>query len=351
MLYGGVRFIDYRVRLGFTSPLAQMEEKGMTKALITGITGQDGAYLAEFLLEQGYEVYGLVRRVRGRSFKNIEHIFNDIEIIEGSIENPLSFPFVDEVYNLAAASFVGKSWEEWSQYLRVNGIGAVNVFDAALAANPDVWVYQASTSEMFGNIGGICDEETPFKPASPYGASKLYAHEMARIYRESHGLRVSCGICFNHESPRRGEEFVSRKIARRVAGISKSGTGTIEMGEITPTRDWGHAKDYVKAMHQILQDAGPQDYIVATGESHSVQEFLMLAFSYAGLNWQDHYVKDEKFIRPAEVFELRANPSKIKVNLGWAPEYSFDDLVREMVMTEMEKLYDDEPEGETPTNI
>jgi GDPmannose 4,6-dehydratase len=255
-----------------------------------------------------------------------------------------------EIYNLAAASFVGKSWDEWKRYQQVNGEAPVRIFEAALSACPDAHVYQASSSEMFGNTSPPHSEDSPFAPRSPYGASKAYAHDMARIFRESYGLHVSCGICFNHESPRRGEEFVSRKIAQQVAWVSKHG-GTIPLGDLKPKRDWGHATDYVKAMWLMLQAPEPDDYVVATGESRSVQEFLQLACAYAGLNWGDVYEKDEQFTRPAEVYDLRGDSSKIRDVLGWEPAVSFDDMVREMVMHEMEQLRDDESQREAPTDL
>ena len=310
-------------------------------ALITGITGQDGSYLAELLLDKGYRVYGLVRSVRDRDFHNIKHILNRVQIEQGSVDfflaEILNKIQPNEIYNLAAASFVGKSWDDWQHYQRVNGEGAVNVFEAARHAVPKAKIYQASSSEMFGNTASPQSEESFMAPRSPYGASKLYAHNMARIYRESYNMHISCGICFNHESPRRGHEFVSRKIASEAAKISKHG-GKIALGNLVPKRDWGHAKDYVEAMWMMLQAPEPGDYVVATGETHSVEEFLNLAFAYVGLNWKDYYEVNEAFLRPAEVYDLCGDPTKIREELGWEPKYSFEDLVRDMVISELEEL-------------
>jgi GDPmannose 4,6-dehydratase len=326
---------------------------GQNTAFITGVTGQDGSYLAEFLLAKGYTVYGLVRPVRGREEGIHGEILRKLNVVEGSVEYGLGKELNEiqptEIYNLAAESFVGKSWSEWRKYAKINGIGAVNIFEAARLVVPKARIYQASTSELFGDAPAPQSEATPMVPRSPYGASKLYAHQMARIYRETYGMHISCGICFNHESPRRGEEFVSRKIAQRVAWIARHG-GKIEMGSIEPKRDWGHAKDYINAMWMMLQAPQPDDYVVATGIQHSVGDFLKLAFSYAGLIWSDHYVKDPQFVRPNEVNDLRGDASKIQSVLGWEPTYSFDDLVREMVMTEMEAL-DDEQEREAPAPL
>ena len=329
------------------------EEHGQGTAFITGVTGQDGSYLAEALLEKGYTVYGLIRHVRGRDKRLQEEILRKINVVEGSIEYGLGEELnkiqPTEIYNLAAESFVGKSWVEWDKYAKINGIGAVRLFEAARLVVPKARIYQASTSELFGDAPAPQSETTPMVPRSPYGASKLYAHQMARIYRESYGMHISCGICFNHESPRRGEEFVSRKIAKSVAWIARHG-GMIEMGSIEPKRDWGHAKDYVEAMWMMLQAPQPDDYVIATGVQHSVGDFLKLAFSYAGLIWSDHYLKDPKFVRPNEVNDLRGDASKIQSVLGWEPTYTFDNLVMEMVMTEMEAL-DDEQEREAPTPL
>ena len=324
------------------------QSEGLT-ALITGITGQDGSYLAELLLDKGYSVYGLVRSVRDREFINIAHILPSLNIVQGSVEFFLTETMnkiqPNEIYNLAASSFVGRSWEEWKSYAKINGEGAVNIFEAARRACPKARIYQASSSEMFGNGPSPQSEATFMAPRSPYGASKLYAHSMARIYRESYGMHISCGICFNHESPRRGHEFVSRKIASEAAKISKLG-GMISLGSLHPKRDFGHAKDYVQAMWMMLQAPIPDDYVVATGKSHSVQEFLQLAFALVGLNWKDHYEKNEAFIRPAEVFDLIGDTTKIREELGWEPTYSFEDLVRDMVMHELREL-DDEQKRET----
>jgi GDPmannose 4,6-dehydratase len=310
-------------------------------ALITGLTGQDGSYLAEFLLEKDYKVYGLVRNVRDRELRNISHLAGRFEVVEGSIEffqaSILNKIQPTEIYNLAAQSFVGQSWEEWQSYQRINGEGAVNIFESARRTVPNARIYQASSSEMFGNTPPPQSEESFMAPRSPYGASKLYAHNMARIYRESYDMHISCGICFNHESPRRGHEFVSRKIASEAAKISKHG-GKIVLGNLVPKRDWGHAKDYVEAMWMMLQAPEPGDYVVATGETHSVEEFLNLAFAYVGLNWKDYYEINEAFLRPAEVYDLCGDSTKIREELGWEPKYSFEDLVRDMVISELEEL-------------
>lgn len=327
-------------------------------AFITGITGQDGRYLAEFLHEKGYQVHGLVRDVRARSEAGLRRPGSGLEhatLHQGYLEYFLTELLVDiqptEIYNLAAASFVGKSWDEFRYYQKVNGDGAVNIFEAARRATPKARIYQASSSEMFGSSPPPQSEDTVFRPRSPYGASKVYAHNMARIYRESYGLHISCGICFNHESPRRGPQFVSRKIAQEVAMLTWEPDRTIALGDLSPKRDWGHARDYVRAMWMMLQAPEPDDYVVATGETHSVQEFLELACSYAGVNWRDVYVKDPKFIRPADIYDLRGDSSKIRNVLGWEPEVSFNDLVLEMVMYEMELLRSDESQRQAPAPL
>ncbi|MCX7952302.1 MAG: GDP-mannose 4,6-dehydratase [Deltaproteobacteria bacterium] len=313
------------------------------KALITGISGQDGSYLAEFLLEKGYEVYGLVRRSANPNYWRIEHILDKIKLVEGDLLDQASLNEVvsrikpDEIYNLAAQSFVGLSWNQPEYTTEVNGLGALRLLEAIKNFCPRARFYQASTSEMFGGTNTVPQNEgTQFCPKSPYGISKLYAHHITLNYRESYGLFAVSGILFNHESPRRGEEFVTRKITRAVGRIKLGLQDRLELGNLEPKRDWGHAKDYVVAMWLMLQSPQPKDYVVGTGETHSVKEFVQKAFEVAGLDWSKHVVVSDKLYRPAEVYHLVADPSKIKKELGWQPTYSFEQLVKEMVEADLE---------------
>lgn len=318
------------------------------RALITGITGQDGSYLTELLLEKGYEVYGLVRHVRGRQYIYIHSLLASIQVIEGdlmdrqSVQNAIQEAQPNEIYNLAAVSFVGDSWKKPNLYMSVNGLGALNVFEVARAVVPNARIYQASSSEQFGNAPAPQSEQTCFVPRSPYGASKVFAHNMARIYRDSYKLHISCGICFNHESPRRGPEFVTKKIAINAAKASKDKKHRFRLGDLKPKRDWGWAPDYVKAMWLMLQAEKADDYVVATGEMHSVLEFLEAVFGHVGLDWKDHVDLDPGLVRPTEVFELRGSRTKILERLEWAPTVSFEMLVKKMVDAELE-VQNDKP--------
>ena len=314
-------------------------------ALITGITGQDGSYLAELLLEKGYEVYGLVRRLSTPNTTNIDHILDQIHLTEGdlldqtSLNNAVKEIQPDELYNLAAQSFVGTSWTQPVLTGEITGLGACRIFEAVRRECPKTRVYQASSSEMFGKVQETPqNEKTPFYPRSPYGCAKLYAHWLAVNYRESYGLYISNGMLFNHESPRRGMEFVTRKITDGVARIYHGLSKELRLGNIEAKRDWGYAKDYVRAMWLMLQQDKPDDFVIATGEAHSIKEFLDIAFKEAGLNWQDYVKQDPKFMRPAEVEYLRGDYSKAKKVLGWDPEISFEYLVKMMVEADMERI-------------
>ena len=318
----------------------------MTKsALITGITGQDGSYLAELLLEKGYEVYGLVRRLSTPNISRIEHILDKIELVEGdltdqtSIDNAMRVAQPDEVYNLASQSFVGTSWNQPLLTGDVGGLGVVRILESTLHQCPDARVYQASTSEMFGKVQEVPqNENTHFHPRSPYGFAKVYGYWACVNYRESYGMHVSNGILFNHESPRRGIEFVTRKITDSVARIYHGLASELHLGNLDAKRDWGFAGDYVEAMWLMLQQDEPDDYVIATGKTHSVREFVELAFSEVGLNWEKHVVVDPKFVRPAEVELLIGDSSKAKRVLGWKPKVNFEELVKMMVLADVEKL-------------
>ncbi|CAM4481340.1 GDP-mannose 4,6-dehydratase [Paenibacillus phoenicis] len=313
-------------------------------ALITGITGQDGSYLAELLLEKGYKVYGLRRRTSTPMMDNIEHIKNEIEFIEGdlldqgSLVNAIQISNPDEVYNLAAQSFVGTSWDQPSLTGQITGIGVTNLLEAVRSKKPEARFYQASSSEMFGKVVETPQKETtPFYPRSPYGVAKVYGHWITVNYRESYDLYACSGILFNHESPRRGIEFVTRKVTTAVARIKLGLQNELRMGNLDAKRDWGFAGDYVKAMWLMLQQDKPEDFVIATGETHTVQELVEIAFSHVGLNWRDYVVIDPKFVRPAEVDLLLGDCSKAKEKLGWKLEVGFEELVKMMVESDLEK--------------
>lgn len=318
----------------------------MKKALITGITGQDGSYLAEFLLTKGYEVFGLVRRNSIGNFSRIAHIKDKIYLIDGDISDMPSLISAiknsqpDEIYNLAAQSFVGTSFVEPILTSEVTGIGALNVYEAARIIKPDSKIYQASSSEMFGKVKEIPQsEETPFYPRSPYGVAKVFAHHAAVNYRESYGMFICSGILFNHESPRRGEEFVTRKISLGVAKIKQGSTDKIILGNLDAKRDWGFAGDYVEAMWLMLQQESAGDFVIGTGETHSVREFLDEAFKVVGISdWSNFVESDPKFLRPAEVDLLIANPKKAAEEMSWKPKTTFKDLVKLMVEADIQKL-------------
>lgn len=317
----------------------------MKKAFITGITGQDGSYLAEFLLEKGYRVYGLTRRTSTQNFARIEHLIHHphLELISGDLMDQHSITYAfqrlapDEVYNLAAQSFVQASWDQPVLTGEVTAIGVTRVLEAMRLGCPGAKFYQASSSEMFGKVRQTPqNEDTPFYPRSPYGVAKTYGHWITVNYRESYNLYALSGILFNHESPRRGLEFVTRKIANCVARIKLGKEKYVELGNLSAKRDWGYAKDYVEAMWLMLQQPEPEDYVVATGETHSVEEFLTLACEFAGLgDYHPYYRHNPKYDRPAEVDLLIGDASKAKQKLNWQPSITFSELVKLMVDNEL----------------
>lgn len=317
----------------------------MKRALITGITGQDGSYLAEWLLEQGYRVFGLVRRSSTLNFERISHIQDRIELLSGDLTDQSSLLAAleqadpDEVYNLAAQSFVQTSWTQPVLTGDVTGLGVTRILDAIRVFKPGIRFYQASSSEMFGKVQAIPQrEDTPFYPRSPYGVAKVYGHWATVNYRESYGLFAVSGILFNHESPRRGLEFVTRKVTDGVARIKHGVQRELRLGNLDARRDWGFAGDYVRAMWMMLQQETPSDYVIATGETHSVRELVETAFSYVDLDWQEHVVQDPRFMRPAEVDLLIGDPSKARRELGWEPRVSFAELVRMMVDADLARV-------------
>jgi GDPmannose 4,6-dehydratase len=316
----------------------------MKKALITGITGQDGSYLAELLLAEGYHVTGMVRRASTETFDRIAHFKDRIDLRQADLLDQFSLVKLlddvqpDEVYNLAAMSFVPTSWSQPVLTGEFTGLGVTKVLEALRMVCPKARFYQASSSEMFGKVLETPQTETtPFYPRSPYGVAKAYGHFITVNYRESYNLFAVSGILFNHESPRRGKEFVTRKITDAVARIKLGSQKELRMGNLDAKRDWGFAGDYVRAMWMMLQQDAPDDYVVATGETHSVREFLQIAFSHVGLNFEDYVVIDPEFIRPAEVELLLGNPAKAKAMLGWTPKVSFEQLVTLMVDADMNR--------------
>jgi GDPmannose 4,6-dehydratase len=313
------------------------------KALITGITGQDGSYLADLLLEKGYEVTGMVRRSSTEKFERIEHIKDKVNIQQAdlldqySIIKLLNTVQPDEIYNLAAMSFVPTSWNQPVLTAEFTAIGVTRMLEAIHAVNPKIKFYQASSSEMFGKVREVPQsEKTPFYPRSPYGVAKVYGHWITVNYRESYDIFGVSGILFNHESPRRGLEFVTRKVTYNAAKIKLGLEKEIRMGNLDAKRDWGYAGDYVKAMWLMLQQPEPDDYVIATGETHSVQELMEVAFSYLNLDYQDFVVIDKQFIRPAEVDLLVGDSSKARKILGWKPDVDFAGLVKIMVDADLE---------------
>lgn len=315
----------------------------MKSALITGITGQDGSYLAEFLLEKGYDVYGLQRWSSTGNQTRIEHLKDEITLLNGdladqsSLDRAVETADPDEIYNLAALSFVPESFNQPINTGNITGLGATRVLEAVRKHDQNTKFYQASTSEIFGNAPGETQSlETPFEPRSPYGVSKLYAYWSTVNYREAHDMFATNGILFNHESPRRGEDFVTRKITRGAARIAEGKQDTLELGNLDAKRDWGHARDYVRAMYLILQQDEPDDYVVGTGEHHSVRECARIAFDEVGLEWDQYVEVNEKYFRPAEVDALKADISRTKEELDWEPQISFEELIREMVRDDVE---------------
>lgn len=313
------------------------------RALITGITGQDGSYLAEFLLAKGYEVIGMVRRSSTVNFERIKHIQDKLTLVSGDLLDEVSLIHIlrehrpHEVYNLAAQSFVQTSWPQPVFTGETTALGVTRLLDAVRIVDPDIRFYQASSSEMFGKVVEVPQKETtPFYPRSPYGVAKVYGHWITVNYRESYGMHTTSGILFNHESPRRGLEFVTRKISHGVARIKLGLDEELRLGNLEARRDWGFAGDYVEAMWLMLQQDQPEDYVIATGETHSVREFCELAFSYVGLDYRDYVVIDQRFMRPAEVDLLIGDPSKARQKLGWQPRTSFPELVQMMVEADLQ---------------
>ena len=312
------------------------------RALITGVTGQDGSYLAEFLLDQGYEVFGMVRRSSTVNFERIAHIQDRMTLVAGDLIDEVSMFNIlrdhrpSEVYNLAAQSFVQTSWSQPMLTGETTALGVTRVLDAIRTVDPEIRFYQASSSEMFGKVQEVPQrEETPFYPRSPYGVAKVYGHWITVNYRESYDLHASSGILFNHESPRRGLEFVTRKVTHGVARIKAGLDDKLALGNLDAQRDWGFAADYVRAMWMMLQQDQPDDYVVATGETHSVKELVDLAFSAVDLDWEKYVVIDERFLRPAEVDLLVGDPSKAEKVLGWHREVDFASLVTMMVESDV----------------
>lgn len=320
----------------------------MKKAFVTGMTGQDGPYLARLLLEKGYKVYGLVKRYSNPNLDNIKYlgIENDIELVTGDITDDCSMNHLiktikpNEFYNLAAQSFVGSSWDLNKITTEVNAVGPLNILNAIKMNSPETKFYQASTSEMFGNsTGGKQDELTPFHPRSPYGVAKLYAYWITVNFRESYSLHASNGILFNHESPIRGKEFVTRKITDGVARIKLGLSDSITLGNLDAKRDWGYAGDYVEAMWLMLQKDEPGDYVIATGNHYSIRDLLNIAFNYVGIpDWEKYIETDPRFKRPAELHSLCGNPEKAEKELGWKRKVDFDSLVKMMVDADIERL-------------
>ncbi|MCB0254263.1 MAG: GDP-mannose 4,6-dehydratase [Anaerolineae bacterium] len=317
----------------------------MPKALITGITGQDGSYLAEFLIKQGYEVLGMVRRTSTINFDRIRHFQDRVTLVQGDLLDQVSLLNIleehkpDEVYNLAAQSFVPTSWTQPVLTGEFTALGVTRILDAVRLVNPKIRFYQASSSEMFGKVREVPQSEaTPFYPRSPYGVAKVYGHWITINYRESYDLYACSGILFNHESPRRGLEFVTHKITNAVARIKLGLDNELRLGNLDARRDWGYAPDYVRAMWLMLQQDAPDDYVIATGETHSVQEFCEEAFRFVDLDWREYVVQDERFMRPAEVDMLVGDPTKAGETLGWEPSVTFGDLVRLMVEADIEAL-------------
>lgn len=315
------------------------------KALITGITGQDGSYLAELLLSKGYEVYGMVRRSSVERFERLEQIKDKVTLVQGDLTDQSSLDEAikeiqpGEVYNLAAQSFVPTSWNQPTLTGEVTGLGTTRLLEAVRKHCPTARFYQASSSEMFGKVREVPQTElTPFHPRSPYGVAKVYGHFITVNYRESYGLYACSGVLFNHESPRRGLEFVTRKITNGVARIKHGLTQELRLGNLDAKRDWGFAGDYVEAMHLMLQQTEPDDYVVATGETHTVREFVEIAFGCAGLKWEDYVAFDKRFMRPAEVDILVGDPTKAKTKLGWTPTVSFERLIQMMVESDIKGL-------------
>lgn len=322
-------------------------------ALITGITGQDGSFIAELLLKKGYEVYGLVRRLSKPNLDNIGHIVGSIHLIDGdladqsSVINAVKKSCPDELYNLGAQSFVAVSWQQAEFTCNVTGLGAFRTFEATRMVGNyikgedpthNIKIYQASSSEMFGDSPPPQNELTQLNPRSPYGVAKAFAHNMAKVYRDSYDMYINCGILFNHESERRGIEFVSMKIAHAVARINAGLQDKLILGNLDAKRDWGYTKDYVEAMWLMMQQENPDNFVIASGKSHAIREFVSEAFNHVDLHWQDYVEIDKSFFRPAEIYDLIGDYSKAERVLGWKPKTTFEDLVKIMVDSEIDKL-------------
>jgi GDPmannose 4,6-dehydratase len=323
----------------------EIESLMAKKAIITGVTGQDGSYLAELLLSKGYEVTGIVRRLSAPNVWRIQHLLDRITLIQADLLDQLSLIKAveavqpDEFYNLGAMSFVPASWDQPMLTGEYNAQGVTRALEAIRSVNKRIRFYQASSSEMYGRVREVPQTElTPFYPRSPYGVSKVFGHYITVNYRESYDLFAVSGILFNHESPRRGIEFVTRKVTDGVARIKLGMTDTLALGNLDACRDWGFAGDYVRAMWLMLQQDAPDDYVVATGEAHSVKELVEIAFARVGLDWQKHVKTDPRFLRPAEVDHLIGNPAKAKQKLGWSPDVSFPELVTMMVDADLARL-------------
>ena len=323
----------------------------MKKALVIGITGQDGVYLSDFLLKKGYEVIGTFRRTSHRSLERLESfdMIDKVELLKMdliddiSINKTIKYAQADEIYNLGAQSFVGISFDQPILTSNINALGPLRVFETVKELSPHSKIYQASSSEMFGNSNEIKNEDSRMCPTSPYGISKVYAHKAAQHYREAYEMFISCGILFNHESPFRGLEFVTRKITYSIARILKNKKDKIVLGNIKSKRDWGFAGDYVKSMWLMLQQDNPKDYVVATGESHSVEDFLEKAFQYVGIdNWRKYVSIDKKFMRPQDIDNLIGDSSKAKKELGWTPSVSYEELVK-MMIDEDKRMFEVDP--------
>ena len=320
----------------------------MPTALITGITGQDGSYLAEFLLEKGYQVFGIVRRTSHHGYERIEHLLDKLELLPADLLDQHSLTTVvqdtkpDEVYNLGAQSYVPTSWTQPVLTGEFTALGVTRILEAVRLAHPEARFYQASSSEMFGKVAETPQREsTPFHPRSPYGVAKVYGHWITVNYRESYGMYAVSGILFNHESPRRGIEFVTRKVTDGVARIKLGLAEDLRLGNIDAQRDWGWAGDYVDAMWRMLQQPEPEDYVIGTGVTHSVRDLIEIAFARVGLEWQSYVKQDPRFIRPAEVDILLADPSKAKSKLDWEPRVGFEEMIQRMVDADLERLASD----------
>ncbi len=321
------------------------DKRTIMRALITGITGQDGSYLADFLLEKGYEVIGMVRRASTESFERIDHIRERITLAQADLLDQLSIVNIidqyrpTEVYNLAAQSFVPTSWEQPVLTAEFDALGVTKVLEAIKLVDKKIRFYQASSSEMFGKAREVPQtEKTPFYPRSPYGVAKVYGHWITVNYRESYGIHANSGILFNHESPRRGLEFVTRKISDGAARIKLGLSDKLALGNLDAKRDWGFAGDYVKAMWLMLQQDRPDNYVIATGRAHSVEEFVKIAFNHVDLDYKKYVITDPRFVRPAEVDLLMGDASRAKKKLGWEPKVTFEELVKMMVDADIKRL-------------